>query len=81
MDPILLLFSAYVDAVQCVRISYESNLARYSQYTDMANQLFVLLWKQIFRRPCGDLGILRVTNLFWSTVILRKEFVADGLNV
>ena len=48
MYPISLVFSVYLDAVQSVRISYQSYLVRYSQYTDMANKLFVLLWKQPF---------------------------------
>ena len=44
MDPILLLFSVYLDRVQPVRFLFQINLTRYFQCVVAAKRLFVSLW-------------------------------------
>ena len=83
MDPILLLFSAYLDAAQSVRISCQSNLVRYSQYTVITNKLFVLLWVQFSGRPSAEWRYPQFKNVYWNAAVSYEATIAwiDGAEV
>ena len=70
MDPILLVFYVYLDAVLGVLSSCQSNLARYFQCMVTAKKLFAALslCVLIFGK-FGANGRNKITNVYWTMVV------------